>query len=110
VWQDDFNQPAGSAPDPSRWTYDRAVINGTMPNCSATRTSVKIHVWSVDDPKATDGKALVIRAVREGTARMLDDKVFHICTPENLPNGTSWVFDYAAFFLILNGDGRTLAR
>jgi hypothetical protein len=41
---------------------------------------------------------------------MLDDKVFHICTPENLPNGTSWVFDYAAFFLILNGDGRTLAR
>jgi hypothetical protein len=33
---------------------------------------------------------------------MLDDKIFCICTPENLPNGTSRVFDYAAFFLILN--------
>jgi NADPH-dependent glutamate synthase beta subunit-like oxidoreductase len=67
VWQDDFNQPAGSAPDPSRWTFDRG---DKWHNAELQRyTDQRENSCIVNDPEATDGKALVIRAVREGTAQ-----------------------------------------
>jgi beta-glucanase (GH16 family) len=67
VWQDDFNQLAGSALDPSRWTYDRG---DRWHNAELQRyTDQRENSCMVDDPEATDGNALVIRAVREGTAQ-----------------------------------------
>lgn len=212
VWQDEFNQPAGSAPDPQHWAFDLGDTG--WGNAELQRyTDSRENSFVVDDPDATDGKALVIRAVREGAAQptsarlktqgkfsvnygriearmklprgqgiwpafwmlgesittigwprcgeidimevvghephklhgtlhgpgysgkdglnqstvlpagqtlsdryhvfsvewspgkivwMLDGEVFHVRTPENLPKGTAWVFDDAAFFLILN--------
>jgi beta-glucanase (GH16 family) len=68
VWQDDFNQPAGTAPDPGRWTYDLG-DNG-WGNAELQRyTDSRENSFVVDDPEATDGKALVIRAVREGAGQ-----------------------------------------
>ena len=68
VWRDDFNQSAGSAPDAAKWSFDLGANgwgNAELEDYTASRENSFI----ADDPAATDGKALVIRAVRDGQGR-----------------------------------------
>ena len=63
LWQDEFNQPSGTGPDPAKWSYD--VGNNGWGNAELENyTDTRANSFVVDDPEATDGKALVIRAVR----------------------------------------------
>lgn len=65
VWQDDFDQPAGSAPDPTKWVHDLGASgwgNAELQEYTAGRA----NAFVVDDPKADNGKALVIRAEKTG--------------------------------------------
>jgi beta-glucanase (GH16 family) len=64
IWNDEFNQAAGTQPDPSKWGYDLGVGNppGWGNNELETYTSSPNNVLVVSDPDATDGKALAIRA------------------------------------------------
>lgn len=63
LWQDEFNQPAGSAPDAAKWVYDIG-DNGWGNQELQTYTDRRENSFVVADPDATDGHALVIRAVR----------------------------------------------
>ena len=63
VWQDEFKQPVGSGPDPARWVHDLG-DNGWGNKELQTYTDSRENSVVVDDPEATDGRALVIRAVR----------------------------------------------
>jgi hypothetical protein len=68
LWQDEFNQPDGSAPDSRKWTYDLGANgwgNAELEDYTASRENSFI----TSDPDATDGKALVIRAVRDAAGR-----------------------------------------
>lgn len=68
VWQDEFDQPAGSAPDPARWVHDLGAGgwgNAELQEYTATRANSFI----ADDPAATNGKVLVIRAERDAAGR-----------------------------------------
>jgi beta-glucanase (GH16 family) len=64
VWSDEFNQAAGTQPDPAKWGYDLGV--GDPPGWGndelETYTSSASNSLIVSDPAATDGKALAIRA------------------------------------------------
>ena len=58
IWQDEFNQPAGTGPDPAKWVHDlgnNGWGNKELQNYTATRDNSVV----VDDPEATDGRALV---------------------------------------------------
>src|SRR5450631_848064 len=70
TWSDEFNQASGSAPDPSKWTYDLGAGNpvGWGNNELETYTSSRDNSVIVSDPAATDGKALAIRAQRSNGA------------------------------------------
>jgi beta-glucanase (GH16 family) len=64
VWQDDFEQPVGTGPDPARWVHelgDNGWGNKELQNYTASRANSCV----VEDPEATGGRALVIRARRE---------------------------------------------
>ena len=63
VWQDEFNQPAGTGPDPARWVHDLG-DNGWGNRELQAYTDSRENSYIVDDPAATGGKALVLRAVR----------------------------------------------
>lgn len=63
VWSDEFNQPPGSAPDPSRWTYDLGA-GGWGNNELETYTATRENSFIIADPGALDGAALALRAVR----------------------------------------------
>lgn len=63
VWQDEFNQPAGSGPDPAKWVPDLGA-NGWGNQELQTYTDSRENSFVVADPEATDGRALVLRAVR----------------------------------------------
>ncbi len=66
IWQDEFNQPPGTGPDPAKWTHDLGATgwgNAELEEYTDTRE----NSFVVADPAATDGKALVIRAVRTAT-------------------------------------------
>jgi beta-glucanase (GH16 family) len=63
VWQDEFNQPAGSAPDPAKWVHDLGA-SGWGNQELQTYTNSRENAVTVDDPEATDGHALLIKAVR----------------------------------------------
>jgi beta-glucanase (GH16 family) len=64
VWQDEFNQPVGSGPDASRWVYDLGHGHEGWGNAEKQRyTDLRANSVIIDDPQATDGKALVIRAL-----------------------------------------------
>ncbi|WP_438482320.1 glycoside hydrolase family 16 protein [Oleiharenicola lentus] len=65
VWQDEFNQPVGAAPDSAKWIYDLG-DNGWGNKELQTYTNSRENSFVVDDPEATDGKALVIKAVKTG--------------------------------------------
>jgi len=65
IWQDEFAQPLGSGPDPSKWTHDLG--DHGWGNAELQRyTDSPENAFVVADPEATDGRALVIRARREG--------------------------------------------
>lgn len=63
VWRDEFNQPAGSGPDPAKWVHDLG-DNGWGNQELQTYTASRENSFIVADPGATDGRALVLRAVR----------------------------------------------
>ena len=63
VWSDEFNDPAGTAPDPAKWTYDLG--GGGWGNQELEiYTNDPKNVSVVADPDATDGRALAITAVQ----------------------------------------------
>lgn len=62
-WSDEFAQPVGSGPDPARWGHDLGACgwgNAELQEYTAARENAFI----AEDPAATGGRALVIRAVR----------------------------------------------
>jgi beta-glucanase (GH16 family) len=65
-WQDEFNQPVGSAPDPTKWVYDLG-DNGWGNKELQSYTDTRENSFIVADPEATDGRALVIKAIRSDT-------------------------------------------
>ncbi|HEY4299776.1 MAG TPA: glycoside hydrolase family 16 protein [Candidatus Didemnitutus sp.] len=66
VWQDEFNQPVGSGPDPAKWVQDLG-DNGWGNRELQTYTNTRENCSVEADPEATDGHALVIRAVKTAT-------------------------------------------
>lgn len=63
VWQDEFNQPAGTGPDPGKWVHDLGA-NGWGNEELQTYTDSRGNSFVADDPEATHGRALVLRAER----------------------------------------------
>jgi beta-glucanase (GH16 family) len=63
AWQDEFNQPPGSAPDPAKWVFDLG-DNGWGNQELQTYTDSRENAFIVEDAAATDGRALVIKAAR----------------------------------------------
>lgn len=63
VWRDEFNQPVGSGPDPAKWVHDLG-DNGWGNQELQTYTASRENSFIAADPEATDGKALVLRAMR----------------------------------------------
>ena len=62
VWSDEFNQAEGTAPDPSKWTYDLG--GGGWGNQELeVYTNALENARIVADPDATNGRALAITAV-----------------------------------------------
>jgi beta-glucanase (GH16 family) len=66
AWADEFDQPAGSAPDPAKWTHELG-SHGFGNAELQTYVDSRATSFIADDPAALDGKALVIRADRAGT-------------------------------------------
>ncbi len=63
AWQDEFNQPVNSGPAMARWSYDLGA--GGWGNAELeTYTNARENSFIADDADATDGKVLVIRAVK----------------------------------------------
>lgn len=65
VWQDEFDQPVGSGPDASKWIHDLG-DNGWGNKELQTYTDSRENSFVVADPLATNGRALVLKAVRTG--------------------------------------------
>ena len=63
VWQDEFKQPVGSGPDEHKWVHDVG-DNGWGNKELQTYTRSRENSFVVADPDATDGQALVIKAVK----------------------------------------------
>ncbi len=64
VWFEDFEQPLGTGPNPAHWTYDLGATG--WGNAELQRyTDSRENSFVVADPEAVNGKALVIRAVRQ---------------------------------------------
>lgn len=63
LWQDEFNQPVGTGADPSKWVHDVG-DNGWGNKELQTYTTSRENSFIVDDPEATDGRALVLKAIR----------------------------------------------
>jgi len=63
VWQDDFNQPLGSGPDPAKWVHDLG-DNGWGNRELQNYTDSRENSFVAPDADAAHGRALVIRAVR----------------------------------------------
>ncbi|HKB56797.1 MAG TPA: glycoside hydrolase family 16 protein [Lacunisphaera sp.] len=63
VWQDEFNQAVGTGPDPAKWTHDLG-NTGWGNKELQTYTASRENSFVVDDPEATDGRALVLKAMR----------------------------------------------
>jgi beta-glucanase (GH16 family) len=65
-WSDEFNQAAGSGPNPANWVFDLG-SGGWGNNELQTYVNDLAHCQVVTDPEATDGLALRIQATKEGT-------------------------------------------
>jgi len=63
IWQDEFKQPVGTGPDPAKWVYDVG-DNGWGNKELQTYTTSRENSFVVADLEATDGHALVIKAIR----------------------------------------------
>jgi beta-glucanase (GH16 family) len=63
LWSDEFDQAIGSPPDTSRWVYDLGAT-GWGNNELQTYTEATENAAIAADPQATDGKALVIKALK----------------------------------------------
>jgi len=63
VWQDEFDQPAGSGPDASRWVHDVGYDKWGNHELE-TYTDARANSFVATDPAATDGKVLVLRALK----------------------------------------------
>ena len=63
VWQDEFNQAPGSGPDAAKWVYDLGKDKWGNRELE-TYTDSRANVFVATDPAATDGKVLVLRAVK----------------------------------------------
>jgi beta-glucanase (GH16 family) len=68
LWQDEFHQPPGSGPDPAHWVHDLGA-NGWGNKELQDYTDSRANTYVVDDPDATDGRALVICARREADGK-----------------------------------------
>jgi beta-glucanase (GH16 family) len=66
AWQDEFQQPAGTGPDATKWVHDLG-DNGWGNKELQTYTQSRENSFVVADPEATDGHALVIKAVKSPT-------------------------------------------
>ena len=96
VWSDEFNQAAGTQPDPTKWAYDLGV--GSPPgwgnNELESYTNSTGNAQIVADPNATDGKALAITALKASgaytSARIYTSSSFTACRLEaraRMPGG-----------------------
>jgi beta-glucanase (GH16 family) len=63
VWQDEFDQPVGTGPDPARWVHDLG-DNGWGNKELQTYTDSRENSFVTADPAASGGRALVLKAVR----------------------------------------------
>ena len=70
VWNDDFNQTVGGAPDQSVWSYDIGVGNGGWGNAERqyyTNSTNNVYIADVSgDSSSSDGRALAIKAIKSG--------------------------------------------
>src|ERR1017187_4876937 len=88
VWSDEFNQAAGTQPDPAKWAYDLGAGNpaGWGNNELESYTSSASNAQIVADPNATDGKALAIPALKSSgaytSARIYTNSSFTACRLE----------------------------
>lgn len=62
IWQDEFNQPSGTGPNPAKWVHDLG-SDGWGNKELQRYTDSRENSCVVDDPEATGGKALAIKAV-----------------------------------------------
>ena len=74
LWHDDFNQPVGSGPNPAFWTHDLG-DNGWGNAELEIYTDSRENSFVTADPDATDGKALVIRAIRTADGRYTSARI-----------------------------------
>ncbi len=66
MWHDEFAGPVNSGPDETVWSYDLG--GGGWGNAELeTYTNARSNSLIADDPAATDGRALVIRAVKDAS-------------------------------------------
>lgn len=64
VWQDEFDQALDSGPNPAVWSFDLGA--GGWGNAELeSYTDSRENSFVASDPEATDGKVLVIRAVKQ---------------------------------------------
>ena len=70
VWNDEFNQTVGGAPDQSVWSYDIGVGNGGWGNAERqyyTNSTDNVYIADVSgDSNSSDGRALAIKAIKSG--------------------------------------------
>jgi beta-glucanase (GH16 family) len=74
VWQDEFNQAVGSAPDPARWNFDLGA-GGWGNHELETYTDSRGNSAIVADPDATDGRALAIMARRSADGKTTSARI-----------------------------------
>jgi beta-glucanase (GH16 family) len=63
VWQDGFDQPVGTGPDPAKWVHDLGATGWGNKELQ-TYTDTRENSCVTADPDATGGRALVLKAVR----------------------------------------------
>ena len=70
VWNDEFNQTVGGAPDQSVWSYDIGVGNDGWGNAERqyyTNSTNNVYIADVSgDSSSSDGRALAIKAIKSG--------------------------------------------
>jgi beta-glucanase (GH16 family) len=85
IWSDDFNQPDGTGPDPTKWVLDLGA--GLWGNDELEfYTDSRANSYVISDPGALDGKALVIAALK--------DPVFGTFTSARLQTGALFQASY----------------
>ena len=66
IWQDEFDQPVGTGPDPAKWVHDLG-DNGWGNKELQSYTASRENSFVAADPDATDGRVLVLKALRLST-------------------------------------------